>query len=566
MGPAVGTEAAVSFDDAEMTAHLHWLNSTHVDVAATSDGVICRSRYATITAPCTSPAAPRNNSGSPGLAGAGAAADDGSGGDADGVVVASVTVAALTLFLLTFLAARKCAPHGMDTDPPQLRHKVFGADACVDFNAVLAQLAESDRMWAAFLEPAVAPAGHLAVVDVGVAGGKLARGCAVPVEADVERPTAPRVPLEILGGALRVLKRLGGGNYGDVHEALLDEALGDGVTHTRHVAVKTPKTDAGGERSHNAEDLAAEAALMAQFDHPNVVALIGVVSRNAELKVVMQLCDKGSLLVLLRAGYLSNSPPQPTPGAPERSALKIAADVVAAMTYLESRRFVHRDLAARNVMVSADDTCLVGDFGLSRSIETDATYYKVREGISIPIRWCAPEVVVDSRYTTASDVWSFFVLMWEVWSHGERPFGTKSPALVVMLLEEVSNGQVKPHDILRKPEHVDGAVYDGLQQLCWVGDPSGRATFSQLRTWIHDLRGAQPASTLAGLHQTPPAACFDTMTAFMASHREGKGATAGQLSNRTTINCKWRVFLNCSASPRVRPMGRTCSEANKIAK
>ena len=125
---------------------------------------------------------------------------------------------------------------------------------------------------------------------------------------------------------------------------------------------------------------------------------------------------------------------------------------------------------------------------LSRGLQANTDYYKVREGAFMPIRWSAPEIISGSRYTSASDVWSFFVLMWEVWAGGERPFGNKSNVLICMMLEEVRDGDAPAASLLRQPDHADGSTYDSLQALCWAADPAGRATFEDLCSWAVDMR------------------------------------------------------------------------------
>ena len=289
-------------------------------------------------------------------------------------------------------------------------------------------------------------------------------------------PTLVR-PREISKQNLNILKRIGGGNFGEVHDGMLDERASTGVPAYR-VAIKTIKPDAQG--TSNQTDLFEEAALMAQFDHPNIVALIGVVSRNQQCFVVLQLCDRGSLRALLQADAFD----QGGSHIPEHVVLRIAAEIAAGMAYLEHKRYVHRDLAARNILVAADDTCLVADFGLSRALRTGADYYKIRQGTAMPIRWSAPELVVGARYTSSSDVWSFFVLMWEVFSRAQVPFGSKSDLVVVMILKDVTKGLIEANDILDKPAHVDDRLYLAIRAMCWHVDPARRATFTNLFSWL----------------------------------------------------------------------------------
>ncbi|MEQ2168052.1 Ephrin type-B receptor 1 [Goodea atripinnis] len=86
--------------------------------------------------------------------------------------------------------------------------------------------------------------------------------------------------------------------------------------------------------------------------------------------------------------------------------------------------YVHRDLAARNILVNSNLVCKVSDFGLSRYLEEDTSdpTYTSSLGGKIPVRWTAPEAIAYRKFTSASDVWSYGIVTWEVMSYGERPY------------------------------------------------------------------------------------------------------------------------------------------------
>lgn len=171
---------------------------------------------------------------------------------------------------------------------------------------------------------------------------------------------------------------------------------------------------AGGAESLQTTFL-GQAAVLGQFQHPNVLRLEGVVTKSRPLMVLTELMELGPLDSFLRQRE------------GQFSSLQLVAmqrGVAAAMQYLSSFAFVHRALSARSVLVNSHLVCKVARLGHSP------------QGPSCLLRWAAPEVIAHGKHTTASDVWSFGIVMWEVMSYGERPYWDMSDQEVLNAIEQ----------------------------------------------------------------------------------------------------------------------------------
>lgn len=216
---------------------------------------------------------------------------------------------------------------------------------------------------------------------------------------------------------------------------------------------------------------------MAQVSgHRNLVALVGVVTSGAPLLLLLSFCEKGSLLSYLKSIAVdSNAEP-----LTELARLTMAHGITEGMQHLVEHHFVHRDLAARNVLVDALGVCKVADFGLSRLTAvgsgsgTDGNeqseYYRSQSG-TFPIRWTSPEAFQEMKFTTASDVWSFAIVVIEIYTDGAKPYPGMKNAEVI---NSVSGGYRTP-----KPPLCSAKLYKILLD-CWSEDPSDRPRFDAL--------------------------------------------------------------------------------------
>jgi serine/threonine protein kinase len=197
-----------------------------------------------------------------------------------------------------------------------------------------------------------------------------------------------------------------------------------------------------------------------------VVSLIGVVTAGDPLLVVIEYCEHGALNSFLEKNEIGDA-----------CRLGIAGDCAEGMAYLAGRRFIHRDLAARNVLLSSDFHAKISDFGLSRET-IDSNYYHSQGG-QLPVRWTAPEALEEQRFSQASDVWSFGVLMYEIWTRGELPYKEMNNQKVWV---SVTTGHR-----LEQPDECPKEIYAIMKQ-CWHIDPQQRPEFRDLQSklrWLH---------------------------------------------------------------------------------
>ncbi|XP_067946517.1 ephrin type-B receptor 2-like isoform X2 [Watersipora subatra] len=286
---------------------------------------------------------------------------------------------------------------------------------------------------------------------------------------------------------------IGGGEFGDVCRGKL--RIPNKAESEMCVAIKTLKP---GASEKNRLEFLTEASIMGQFEDPNVIFLEGVITKSNPIMIVTEYMENGSLDTFLRAndGKLSVMQLQ-----------SVLRGIASGMTYLSEMSYIHRDLAARNILVNENLVCKVADFGLSREVEYDTSEgaYTTRGG-KIPVRWTAPEAIAFRKFTSASDVWSFGVVMWEVMSYGERPYWNWSNQDVI---KAVDRGYRLPPP-MECPEAVHQLMLDS-----WQKDRKNRPKFAAIRNTIDRLM--QSPELLTKLAKPMPFAAMDPEMPDVAS-------------------------------------------------
>lgn len=252
---------------------------------------------------------------------------------------------------------------------------------------------------------------------------------------------------EIPKSEIELIKRVGEGQYGEVWYGKWKNRI--------KVAVKTCKPE-----SMTTEEFLAEATIMKKFRHPRLVALYAVCTKDLPIYIVTEYVSNGCLLEYLKKGDVEIT---------FKQLIYMGSQIAEGMSYLESNQLVHRDLAARNILIGENYTVKIADFGLARDLNYDNSQRTMEE--VLPIKWCALEVIERNEYSSKSDVWSFGIVIMEMCTYGEKPYGDWDAKFTYSLLKE---GYRMP-----RPDHMPRELYKTILR-CWDAEPINRFTFEYL--------------------------------------------------------------------------------------
>ncbi|XP_048258839.1 tyrosine-protein kinase JAK2-like isoform X1 [Haliotis rufescens] len=269
--------------------------------------------------------------------------------------------------------------------------------------------------------------------------------------------------------------KLGAGYYGTVRKAKLYETTcnkSQKPVNFKFVAVKELKKFSSASEKI---DFVQEIHLASKLSHKNIVKIEGVCSSPKQL-LVMEFVERGALNTYLHS--LRNSSPNPI------TLCNFTVDVAEGMKYLHSKKIVHRDLAARNILLTQEKTAKITDFGLSRLLK-DKNYYKGSMEKPLPVHWCSPEAIGQRRFSTKGDVWSYGILLWEIFSLGKKPHLVESDEKIIMQELFLS---MKRNKRLEEPSHCVEGFYQLMKDKCWQFDPQARPDFDEIVTMVYQLR------------------------------------------------------------------------------
>ncbi|PFX25855.1 Tyrosine kinase receptor Cad96Ca [Stylophora pistillata] len=295
-------------------------------------------------------------------------------------------------------------------------------------------------------------------------------------------PRAPRsIQWEFPKVRLQIREVFGQGAFGQVAKGLAFRIAGK--ANWTVVAVKMLKEDA---LESDRQDLLSELSIMKKLPyHRHVVRLLGCVTTSANPLVIVEFASHGDLL-----GYLLKSRGLPDTyyntcrkltRVTAKKLMMFAWQIASGMNFLSGNKVVHRDLAARNVLVANGNVCKITDFGMARDVQ-GSDIYTMRAGGRIPAKWTAYEALSYGIYTTQSDVWSYGIVLYEIFTLGGEPYPGIQARDISRLLEKGFR--------MRRPKHLDKEL-NSVMFSCWNEDPKKRPTFGNLQEALEKIEKEQ---------------------------------------------------------------------------
>ena len=308
------------------------------------------------------------------------------------------------------------------------------------------------------------------------------------VYADPEPLERSNPPLTVTWDNVKPLEALGSGQFGAVVLAEVLHLNEEDLGYTRDyanirtpilVAVKTLKKDPS---EQNKKAFEKEIKFMSRLNHKNVVRLVGICNKGTPF-IMMEYMENGDLNQFLKKHVYAPRYEMDTEGksiVTQKILVYVNLQIASGMEYLSGRKFIHRDLATRNILVGKDFSVKVADFGMSQNLYS-SYYFKVRGHQVLPIRWL-PYESFKGKFSVKSDVWSYGVTMWEIFTLcKKRPYQGWTDRAVIR-----DAMKAETRTILEQTEHCSDAVYS-VMRSCWDHDPHKRSTFTDLYSSLYHI-------------------------------------------------------------------------------
>ncbi|KAJ3604066.1 hypothetical protein NHX12_028807 [Muraenolepis orangiensis] len=279
------------------------------------------------------------------------------------------------------------------------------------------------------------------------------------------------------------LQQLGKGNFGSVEMCRYDP-LQDNTGEV--VAVKKLQHST----AEHIQEFEREIEILKSLQHENIVKYKGVCysAGRQNLRLIMEYLPYGSL-----RDYLNTNKER----IDHAKLIHYTSQICKGMEYLSNKRYIHRDLATRNILVESENRVKIGDFGLTKVLPQDKEYYMVKEPGESPIFWYAPESLTENRFSVASDVWSFGVVLYELFTLSDK--NCSPPAMFMAMMGNDKQGQLivyhlmellKSGSRLPQPLGCPAEIHDMMQE-CWDNEQAMRPSFKELALGVDLFRDSR---------------------------------------------------------------------------
>ena len=273
--------------------------------------------------------------------------------------------------------------------------------------------------------------------------------------------------IEFEGGVPSSKNRIGHGGFGEVFL---------GRYHGSLVAVKKLfNQDMMGKGLH---DFRREVQILSKLRHPSIVLWLGACTQVPNLTIVLEYMDKGSLHQLL---HRTTSP------YTMLTAIRWAMTIAQGMVYLHSARpfpIVHCDLNTNNVLVNRDGMVKITDFGLSKVKHSSRVSRQT--GMTGTVNYAAPEVIKGGKFSEASDVFAFGVIVWELLTR-RIPWEELNEYQIVFQMTEKSDSPLAATARTLILPDTAPSGFDAVVKSCWATQPEHRVKFKDLLVNLRDV-------------------------------------------------------------------------------
>ncbi|CAD6200114.1 unnamed protein product [Caenorhabditis auriculariae] len=271
----------------------------------------------------------------------------------------------------------------------------------------------------------------------------------------------PRKVFEFETENIQEIKKLGSGQFGDVALCKIQRpGIFDDVAATKTLKLGAPNA------TELSDKLVEEGRMMINLEHPNVVQMLGWCLYELPIKLVIQFMPGGSLDIYLLNHFNVTS---------TKRLMSFAVQIGEGLEYLHANRVIHRDLAARNVLLASDGTPKISDFGLS----IKASFFRMKFAEKLPLRYLPPEVLTHFVFSFKSDVYTYGVLLFELFTGGSIPYaGLLSTTVRQCILSGTYN---------QFSEGTPPKLVNYVEEKVWAYEPIERPMMDEIIDYLEGL-------------------------------------------------------------------------------